>query len=260
VIVDSSSSNASTIGGSAGLVSPEIDLVGGISGTSSNPNNNLKTGGSVVHTISPAVPDPLSGIAAPDPASLTARTLPSIPASGTVNLQAGYYNSGLTTGGSVNVTLGDSGIYYFNGGITWGSSGTLISGTTVPTAGTLATTNRTNVMIYINPGASANGFDVQQGIVQLLPPTSGTYQGISIFENRTSSKAINISAAHAYTDIEGTIYAAGASMTLSGSSNIIVGSSFIANTITLSGSSNFTIPPPKIPTPGLAKRDIRLEE
>jgi Putative Flp pilus-assembly TadE/G-like len=265
VIVDGSNTSATKISGSTGLVSPEIDLVGNFSGTSSNPNNRLETGSSVLHTGTPTVTDPLAGLPVPDPSTLTSRDIATMPTvNGAIELSQGVYTTSNISFSGGNVRLVDSGIYYFNGKLTFSGSGTIfsaVSGTAVPAAGALAPeSSRTNVMIYIDPGTNTQSLTVSGWALQLRPPASGTYQGISIFQRRDSTAKISMSNLKTYTLIEGTIYAAASAMTLSGGSDIIVGSSFISDTMTLSGSSSFTIPPPKIPTPGLAKRDVRLVE
>jgi hypothetical protein len=272
VYVDSTSTSAIKASGSAGLDSPSVNVVGGVSNSSSATDTNLDTGDPNLHTGATAVGDPLAGIAAPSvptteinpgsagPYKPTGGTSSSSP----ITLSPGKYNGGITL--SNQFVLLRSGTYYLTGPLTLNGSGVLVSGTQMGTydSGTKTSTpppdsTRTNVMFYVTPSGT-QGVTASGWVVQLWPPASGTYQGISIFQDRNSTAKISISNMKPTTDIEGTIYAKQSDMTLTGGSNLIVGSSFISDTLGLSGSSSFTIPPPKIPTPGLSKRDIRLED
>jgi Flp pilus assembly protein TadG len=244
VLDNSSDSKAASTSSTAKIVAPSIAIVGNYSGTGYSPTPT---------TGATATSDPFTNLAAPDTTGMTVinpgQNGPYKPSGSSVTLQPGVYNGGLTLSNQ-NVLLA-SGTYYLKGPLTLNGSGILTSGTQLPSpASTLPPDGtRTNVLIYVDPGSATQGLTISGWTVQLRPLASGTYQGISIFQKQSSTAKIDMSNMQTYTYIEGMIYAAGADMTLSGGSNIIIGTSFISKTMTLSGSSSFTIPPANIPVP-----------
>ena len=85
-------------------------------------------------------------------------------------------------------------------------------------------------------------------VVNLTPMSSGTWQGISIFQDRSATTAMTLESG-ANTNIAGMIYAPASAVTISGGSNIIPGTSFITSTLTIAGGGSFTIPQPTVQVP-----------
>jgi hypothetical protein len=114
-------------------------------------------------------------------------------------------------------------------------------------------------MFYNAPGSSGSTGKITVsggGTVVQSPITTGTYYGMSVFQDRSSTQPITLSGGSGW-NFTGTVYAAKASVDVSGGSNATVGSQFVADTMTLSGSSTFNdIDPSK----GYRPRDIRLTE
>jgi len=261
VVVDSTSGSALTVsGGSTQIISQSgIQVDGGINGSNVYaPTSGSTTG--VSQNTGLTVPDPLASLAVPSMTPIissatgwTAGSVPNTPwkptgSSGAFSLSPGYYAGGIQVGGSANVVLnanadGSPGIYYFDGPLTWNSSGTL---------------SGSNIMIYVAPGSHTQGISFTSGVLNISPPTSGAYSGISLFMDRTSTAKVAISGGSG-TNVGGVVYAAKAAATISGGSNITPGSAFITDTLTVSGGS-FILPSSPVQVQDLSKHDIRLVE
>ena len=120
------------------------------------------------------------------------------------------------------------GIYYLNGG------GLNVSGS--------ASISGSGVMIYNAPGSGAGQINISgSGNITISPPTSGTYKGFSIFQDRTSTNPITISGGSGM-NMSGTFYAAKALMNISGSaSNSLIGSQYISYDLSISGSGSVKV-------------------
>jgi hypothetical protein len=249
VIVDSSHSAAASSSGSAGLTSTELDITGNYSSSGSSyfHASPLKTG------VAPTA-DFLADLPVPDPTKINDQGLPGTmttrstsiykPTSGQV-LQPGLYIGGISISSQPNITFA-SGIYYLQGG-----------GLTMSGGSSSLTAN--GVMIYNGVGSSGSTGKITisgGGTVVQSPLTSGTYYGMSIFQDRSSTQTITLSGGSGW-NFTGTVYAADAHVDVSGGSDATMGSQYISDTLTLSGSSTFKdIDPSK----GYRPRDIRLVE
>jgi Flp pilus assembly protein TadG len=239
--VDSRSPNGgATCTNTGNIVADTINL-------SDNTYNHSNTGtliGQVNYNV-PPTPDPLAAL--PEPAkpafpSLPATTLSVLGSSystsqgvnysgsGTIQLYPGYYEGiQITGGGSVVLNPnpdGSPGIYYL------GSHG-------------LSITNKggltgSNVMLY-NDGLG-NVSLTGSGSMSLSPPTSGIYQGISLFQERSSNKQISITA-QGNMNMTGTFYAAAAKVSITGQGgyNNPIGSQWIAWQLYVTGSGSFEV-------------------
>ncbi len=75
----------------------------------------------------------------------------------------------------------------------------------------------------------------------LSPPTSGIYQGMCIFQDRTVTQTVAITG-NGSMNISGTFYAADALMTLTGQGSLnVIGSQYISRYLTLTGQGNFSV-------------------
>jgi len=83
----------------------------------------------------------------------------------------------------------------------------------------------------------------------MTPPTSGIYQGMTFFQDRTSTTPLSISGGGGMY-ITGTFYAAGAMLNIQGSGvNNTIGSQYISYDLTLGGNGNLTIDYTAAPKP-----------
>jgi hypothetical protein len=129
------------------------------------------------------------------------------------------------------------GVYYLNG------SGFTSTGATVVMDPTGATTG--GIMLYndARPNGNSTGISLTGGRVVLAPPSSGTYQGISIFQERSSTVDLSITG-QGSTQITGTFYAAGAAIKVTGSDSTgadVIGSQYISRTLQIGGNGKFGV-------------------
>jgi len=142
-------------------------------------NGTLTTGVDVM-------PDPLAAVPEPVPSGTN---YGNVSLSGTVTMQPGIYGD-ITIAKNANVTMAP-GIYYIS------SSGSINMNDGSKLTGT-------EVMIYNQGGDHLDFQDAAS--VYLTPPSSGDYQGISIFEPRVETKEVHIKCSNNIT-IAGTLYA-----------------------------------------------------
>jgi hypothetical protein len=223
IVVDSNSSMSVLSSGSPGpsLTTPELNLSGNITYSGTNPNKATVTNYSQTPTT-----DPLAGIAAPNSSGMTVQSSSAIHLSGssTMTLNPGVYTGGISLSGSSSVTL-NPGTYYINGGGISASGSSSISGD--------------GVFIYNTGGGSINLSGT--GNISLSPMTSGTYAGITIFQDRSNTASATMSGGSNISNT-GTFYFPDATVTLSGSGSVgVMGSQFIANKMSFSGSSGVQI-------------------
>lgn len=238
ILINSSSSQAAELSGNALVTAPQMKIVGNytIGGGNASINSTVSTGVT-------ATPDPLAKLPLPVASSLSVeRTSLLSLAGGSSTLQPGVYNGGIALSSTASVTL-QPGIYYLNGG------GLNISGQ--------ASLSGSGVMIYNNPLLSTDAINISgQGTISLSPPTSGIYAGIMFFQARSSTVGLSLSGG-SNMSITGTIYAAGARLTLSGGGNSM-SSQIIADDLTTTGNGTINVPwsAANVARP----RDIRLVE
>ena len=214
VFADSNSSSAITLSGGATITttgSAKTEIVGNWSGSG---------------TISPA---PQTGIALlTDPFStMTAPTIGACTDGGAgVNLSGksqqtispGVLCGGISLSGQSALTL-NPGLYILKSGLSM-SGGTSITGT--------------GVTIYIDSG----GVSMSGGAtISLSAPTSGTWQGVQFFQNRSDTTAATLSGGSAQA-MNGLLYFPGANLTYTGgSSSNGTATTIVANTVTMVGNS-----------------------
>jgi hypothetical protein len=140
-------------------------------------------------------------------------------------LNPGVYQGGIQINGLSIVTM-SPGIYIMQGG------GFQVSG--------LATVLGTGVMIYnTTSGTFATGPITINSLakVALIPPLSGTYQGIGIFQDRSVTQALNITG-YGLAAIVGVVYAPAAAVNLNGLAAVgidTLGGAYICKTMQVSG-------------------------
>lgn len=246
-IVNSNSIGAiSANGGASGtgyLSAPEWDTMG----------TGVTSGGGSIRgpfVATDPIPDPLANLPVPDPSTMTVQSKNGLSLSGNGNstkvLQPGVYVGGISITGQVNVTL-SPGIYYMQGGgFSWGGQGNLTGN---------------GVMIYNAPEKSSDVISLSgNGNCVISPPTSGTYQGVTLFQDRTSTNQMSVAGSGSGTmTMSGTFYCAGGDLKVTGNgTNDVIGAQYISYTLTLGGNGLFKVDWSPDTTPG--SRDILLVE
>jgi len=224
-----------------------------------------------INTNVPAAADPLRPLAPPNAAAYpTAATSTFVPATTAITaatdivaatgnpvaatacgccgccgtqLQPGVYNGGIVVSGNSAVTLAP-GVYVCNGG------GFQISGN--------ASVTGDQVLIYNTGGASAGPINVSgNAAIQLSAPTSGSYQGICIYQDQGLGQTLSLSG-NGSCQITGMVYAPSATVQISGNSNVsgnTMGGGYIVNSLQVSGNATVTINHgnnlPRVPQIGL---------
>lgn len=245
--VNSNSPLAINLGGNAVLSALQVSVnQGSGSRLISRLLSFLQGAGLALPTVSStgAIADPLRYLPAPDPVqlglSLQGTNLQI--SKGTMDLYPGVYQGGISVSGTATVKLhananGTPGIYYLQGGgFSTSSSASVV----------MATGAAAGVMIY-NAWQGGNGSlnFVASGPLVLTPPTSGPYEGITIFQQRgtplQSGPLVNISG-QGNVNVTGTIYAAYASVHLNGLSGTnVMGGQVIADTLRVSGNASVAV-------------------
>src|SRR5262249_38143970 len=105
-------------------------------------------------------------------------------------------------------SAGNGGIFYIaNGGFNSQGANIVMDPTT------------TGGIMFYNAGTNTNdGFNIAgnpKGVVNIGPLTDGIYKGITFFQNRAATEAMNISGNGDFT-IKGTLYLAGAQLQVTG--------------------------------------------
>jgi hypothetical protein len=224
IVVNSSALLAYVQAGSGTISALENDIVGGylISGL----GNIL---GAILTGVTPT-PDPLRFIPAPNLASYPVQSVVplSITTPGLTVLQPGIYQGGvsITVNGNVQMMPG---VHIMDGG------GFKVAGNSLLLAD--------GVMIY-NTGTPTGPIQIGgTGKIQMSPPTSGTYQGISIFQDRASNQALSITG-NGNTQITGTVYGQSAAVHLASAGTTsanVLGGGYVSNTMSITAGSSFSI-------------------
>jgi len=197
IVVDSNSSSALSWSGSPTISAPQLNINGNdtaASGVYSSGALNLKY---------PVVADPLAGLAAP--------AQPTTSFTSTTGSQPGWYKNGLSGG-----TLA-AGIYWVDGGISLGGNSTLDA-----SAGCL---------IYLHTGGISTAGNTT---LILAPMTTGTYAGISVYEDRSNSSAVSMQGKGSADSVNGRMYLPAAAVSLGGNPGTL-GSQLICDTLSTNG-------------------------
>ena len=225
VTVDSNSSSAIAMTGAANLTAPTINVVGDISRGA-----NTSVDGTV-HTGASAAPDPFSAI--PPPTVTT--NYGNVTASGNQSIGPGIYGN-ITVSGNATLSLG-AGTYVITGSLSVGGGGSLTgNGVTLYLA----------CASYPTPCSSGGqaGGSISlggNGTFSLAGPTSGNYQGLTVFadRNNTSSSSIAGNGSDSFT---GSMYARSAAVTITGNGSAVpIDSLIVARQATLTGNGGINL-------------------
>lgn len=210
--------NMSVHNGNAGVVAASVGVTGTCAG--SNCPGNVQTG-----ALPPS--DPLSGLTPPaNPGGCTAATI-----TGSGSLTAGCYSS-ITLSNNSQVNLGP-GVYYLTGPLSTGNSPRIClnAGCTFDYGN--------GVMIYLVGSGQIN---VQNGaLMRLNAQTSGPYNGILFYQDRSNSNPATFANGSATYDLSGAMYFPSADVEFGnggGSNNCAL---FVARNLSLgNGQNNFS--------------------
>lgn len=232
VLINSNATNALFVQGNASLVAQQIAIVGGY-----RLEGNVSVTPTPLTGQSPA-PDPLAHLPPPSTEGLPVYMGRTIGGNDTATLQPGVYSGPIRVEGNAQVTL-QPGTYILHGGL-------LVSGN--------ALVRGDGVLIYNENGR----IEVQgNGELKLSPPTSGTYEGIVIFQPSNNTQPVWFSG-NANLQISGAIYAPRAQIHFEGNANL-TDSMIIAWRVTLHGNPEVIIRA-KEPPPAAGEVDIGLVE
>ena len=202
------------------LSADATDIVGGVAGLLANLLGLVRPGAQPVS-------DPLAALSGPDTSTLTTFPFKNY-TTGTTTLGPGIYRGGLKLTGTATVNL-QPGIYVLDGG------GLSVTGT--------ANLVGNQAMIYNTTISQASGpINIGgNGTVTLSAPSSGTYTGIGIYQDRTLSTALKI-AGNGNMNMTGTIYAPSAQVQFTGNGvGDTLGGWIIAQSVTMSGLGSFDL-------------------
>jgi hypothetical protein len=217
LMVNSSSSTALTTAGT--ITIPNVGIVG-------NTSNGNKITGTVTTGISPG-PDPLGYLTAPSVGSCNQTNWSQ--SSGNWSLSPGVYCGGITLHGSAAVTLA-SGTYILLGGGLTSDGSSSITGNGVTFYNTYDGSHAYKP-IYTQDGNTLN----------LVAPTSGSYEGILFFQDRNVvSSAQNIIAGGS-AKLEGALYFPTTPLVFSSQSSVSAAYTIIVAKTISNQVDNFTV-------------------
>jgi Putative Tad-like Flp pilus-assembly len=209
IVVNSNSGTAVITNSNSSITAPSLGIVGGDNGGGGLPSNTS--------TGVAATSDPLAYVPTPSTSGSCTSVSP-VNSNSTLNLGVGYY-CGLTANSNSTVNLTGSGTYSFNGNVVINSNSSL-NGTG-------------GVTLYFKSGSLTLN---SNSTLDLVAPTTGTYAGIVIFQDRADSTSMILNSNSAMT-LTGAVYAADANVTLNSNSFSNVYSILVASTITINSNA-----------------------
>lgn len=260
ITVNSSSSNAIEIVGSANVCAQSIGAVASNWDTSSNVNNggSIGTAGSgcstntkvvqgLTSTCSPPMPT------APSDSSCSADPFNSVSGGGakyTVGPNSSYgttqggnticYTALTVNGNGDTVTL-NPGVYVINGGELHFESGTNQGGNGVffylENGASLVIDNGANVNLVAGGNTESNGSTTAPSV-----GTSGVYNGILFYQQASDTNALSVQGGSS-SYFNGSIYAPGAAVTLGNGSGTVITSDLVAQSLTMNGGGTLNSSP-----------------
>ena len=237
VYVNSNSSTALTATGSANLLTTVTDVVGSTSLGGSPSMLPAPTNGA------PVMSDPLASLPPPTFSGCDKTSFSS--GGGTVTLNPGVYCNGITiNNGTVNF---NPGVYILNGG------GLTISGSSNVTGAGVMFYNTAAGYTY-GPIAVSGGTNTS-----LVAPTSGTYQGILFFQDRSITSSLkNSISGGSNLGLSGTVYMPTGPLSFSGGSTTTpLTMAIVCKTLSVTGGAYMSIDPTGTKT-GIGKISVAL--
>jgi Putative Flp pilus-assembly TadE/G-like len=222
IVIDSSSASAAVVSGN-GSVSASQFVITGSPGDIVSGNGRFVGG---IESGQTQTVDPLGYLPEPSAGGLSVQSNSQLSVGGnsSQSVSPGVYVGGISVSANASLTM-SPGVYYMQGGGFTSSGNGNISGS--------------GVLIFNSPNSTSDKISLAgNGNINLSPPTSGMYQGITMFQERTSSAPISITG-NGSISLSGTVYAAHAAVTLSGNGGSnVVGGQYIASTMSVSGNGS----------------------
>ena len=220
IMVDSSNVEALIMNNGTLIDASGIKINGGY-----KQNNGTMTVTPVTGVAPVSDPIAAAGIVAPTTTGLTVQSSSQLQIGGNATLSPGVYTGGIKINGNGIITM-SSGIYYLQGGgltMNLSSPGSLTG---------------TGVMIYNDPLQTSDTININaNGTINLSPMTSGTYAGITMFQNNAVAAAPTITSTGP-TTIKGTLYFPNADLTITGTgtstTSHLIGTLYIVDDLTFS--------------------------
>jgi Flp pilus assembly protein TadG len=238
VIVNSDAPDAATTNGSV-ITADNFKITGGTSVVGGK--------GAFIGDIeynTPPEPDPLRHIPEPTTAGLTVQRNNTLHLSnGSRSLSPGVYRGGIKVAGQGNLTMAP-GIYYMDGGgFEFSGQGSLMA---------------PGVMIFNAPQSSSDVVNISgTGSIYMAPPASGTYKGLTLFQDRESLNEMSVSGGGEML-ITGTFYTAYGTLKVSGGGDSQVGSQYISRLLSIVGNGGLFID--YAPEQAIPRRVLHLVE
>jgi hypothetical protein len=226
IIVDSDSPTAMVAVGGATVTASEFDVTG-VPGQS---GSGVFTG--TLYNGVPPTPDPLRYLPEPDPSTMTQQVTKNSGlhvSGGNKTIQPGVYSGGISVTGNGSLNM-QPGIYYMDGGgFSFSGQGNL---------------DAQGVMIVNNPSTNSDVISISGSpgaSIVLTPMTTGPYQGISLWQTRTSTNTISVSGNGSST-ISGTFYAQHGLLQVSGNGGSdVLGAQYISYDLKISGNGGYKL-------------------
>jgi Flp pilus assembly protein TadG len=214
VVVNSDASDAAITTGGSTLTASHFEITGGISGEGFSGEINLGA---------TPQPDPLRNLPEPTAADYAEQSNgPKHYSNGNKTISPGVYHGGISITGQANVTM-QPGIYYMDGGgFSMTGQGNLLA---------------EGVMIFNAPKQSSDVINISGsngGSVTMTPPTTGLYEGLTLFQSRSATEDMTISGNGDFY-VTGTFYVAGGLLNVTGNGAGQIGSQYISRLLDING-------------------------
>ena len=207
IATNSTASNAVVAGGSSSIYATPVSAVGGI------PSSSNYASGTVLLPHSIKQQDPFAALPTPSVSSCGNNDPKVKPSDPVATLSPGCYK-GMTINGVANFLPG---IYYIDGNgnnaLSFGASATAIGSEVVFILTSSNATSNPSSIAQLDINGSAN--------VQLTAPTSGTYQGVLIYQDRRAlDSGTNTVNGNASSKLQGAVYMPSQAVSFSGNSGM----------------------------------------
>jgi hypothetical protein len=224
LIVDSNAADAGVTTGS-GTVSVSSNTEMDFSGSPGATGSGSWIG--PIATDQTPVPDPLLYLPEPDPTGATTYKKVNAAGNQVVTVDPGAYLGGIKISGQASLIM-NPGIYYMvGGGFSFTGQGSLTA---------------IGVMIVNLPQSNSDVININgTGAINMSPMTTGIYQGILLWQQRSSTNTIYVTG-NGTSQISGTFYAAHGTLNVSGNgSQDVLGSQYISYDMKVNGNGNFAV-------------------
>lgn len=217
--INSTSSSALTMNGTADFTASYLNIAGNYLAGS---NATITTASGTVSTGASTFTDPMIDIPSP---SYSSCNYNNFSVSGTATLNPGVYCGGLTMSGTGTITM-NPGTYIIDGGPFKAAGGPNITGN--------------GVTIVLDGKISGNyaTLDVSgSGTRSLIPPTTGTYSQVTVYQSRNAPSNSNTMTGAGALTVNGIVYLPNQLLTFGGNASSGTCATFVVGQLKLIGTS-----------------------